>query len=177
MVLLILGGVGHPFDLTKTRLQTAAPGVYKGALHVVRQTLARDGVSGWVPFFCPLFSVTLSVVYSQIISRDGTPTPRGDPNICCIFLGAFSNTPNLELSYHSDSFTIYCQAYDASKKLIFALTPKRTTERLSTAELAAAGFMSAVPTTLITAPVERAKVMLQVSHTITTPFLWMISVR
>jgi hypothetical protein len=40
---------GHPFDLTKTRLQTAAPGVYKGALDVVKKTLARDGVSGCVP--------------------------------------------------------------------------------------------------------------------------------
>jgi solute carrier family 25 carnitine/acylcarnitine transporter 20/29 len=46
--------------------------------------------------------------------------------------------------------------------LILTLTPKRTSEKLSTAELAAAGFMSAVPTTLITAPVERAKVLLQV---------------
>jgi solute carrier family 25 carnitine/acylcarnitine transporter 20/29 len=35
---------------------------------------------------------------------------------------------------------------------------------LSTVELATAGFLSAVPTTLITAPVERAKVLLQVHH-------------
>lgn len=54
------------------------------------------------------------------------------------------------------------QAYDASKKLIFAVTPNRTSETLSTAELAAAGFLSAVPTTAVTAPVERAKVLLQV---------------
>jgi len=54
------------------------------------------------------------------------------------------------------------QAYDASKQLIFALTPSRKSESLSTGELAAAGFLSAVPTTLITAPVERAKVLLQV---------------
>lgn len=43
---------GHPFDLTKTRLQTAAPGVYTGALDVVRKTLARDGVRGWATFHC-----------------------------------------------------------------------------------------------------------------------------
>lgn len=54
------------------------------------------------------------------------------------------------------------QAYDASKKIILALTPNRTSEKLSLGELAAAGFMSAVPTTLVTAPVERAKVVLQV---------------
>lgn len=38
--------VGHPFDLTKTRLQTAAPGTYTGAIDVVKKTLARDGVKG-----------------------------------------------------------------------------------------------------------------------------------
>lgn len=43
--------VGHPFDLTKTRLQTAPPGTYTGGLDVVKQTLARDGVRGCVG--CP----------------------------------------------------------------------------------------------------------------------------
>ncbi|KAF8739556.1 mitochondrial carrier family, partial [Rhizoctonia solani] len=38
--------VGHPFDLTKTRLQTAPEGAYTGALDVVKKTLARDGVKG-----------------------------------------------------------------------------------------------------------------------------------
>lgn len=38
--------VGHPFDLTKTRLQTAEPGMYKGAMDVVKKTLAKDGVRG-----------------------------------------------------------------------------------------------------------------------------------
>lgn len=37
---------GHPFDLTKTRLQTAPEGTYRGGLDVVKQTLARDGVKG-----------------------------------------------------------------------------------------------------------------------------------
>lgn len=54
------------------------------------------------------------------------------------------------------------KAYDVSKQLIFSLTPNRSNERLSTVELATAGFLSAIPTTLITAPVERAKVLLQV---------------
>lgn len=38
--------VGHPFDLTKTRLQTAAKGEYRGAMDVVRRTLAQDGIKG-----------------------------------------------------------------------------------------------------------------------------------
>lgn len=112
--------VGHPFDLTKTRLQTAAPGAYTGAIDVVRKTLARDGVTG--------------------LYRGMVPPLLGVTPI----------------------FAVSFWAYDASKSLILTLTPKRTSEKLSTAELAAAGFMSAVPTTLITAPVERAKVLLQV---------------
>jgi solute carrier family 25 carnitine/acylcarnitine transporter 20/29 len=35
--------VGHPFDLVKVRLQTAETGVYKGAMDVVRKTIAREG--------------------------------------------------------------------------------------------------------------------------------------
>ena len=38
--------VGHPFDLTKTRLQTAAPGSYTGAVDVVRKTIGADGIKG-----------------------------------------------------------------------------------------------------------------------------------
>ena len=49
-----------------------------------------------------------------------------------------------------------------SKALIYAVTPNRQSKDLSVAEYAAAGFLSAIPTTLVTAPVERAKVLLQV---------------
>ncbi|KAG6911552.1 hypothetical protein DXG01_011854 [Tephrocybe rancida] len=118
--------VGQPFDLTKTRLQTAGPGVYTGALDVVKKTLARDGIAGlyrgMVP---PLLGVTPIFAMSFWLMRNPA------------------------------------QAYDTSKNLILAFTPQRTSQTLSTAELAAAGFLSAVPTTLITAPVERAKVVLQ----------------
>ena len=54
------------------------------------------------------------------------------------------------------------QAYDTSKLLILAATPGREDSSLSTMEIAAAGAMSAIPTTLVAAPVERAKVLLQV---------------
>ncbi|PPQ62991.1 hypothetical protein CVT24_006097 [Panaeolus cyanescens] len=112
--------VGHPFDLTKTRLQTASPGAYTGAIDVVKKTIARDGITG--------------------LYRGMVPP----------LLGV---TPIFAMSFW---------AYDASKQLIFAVTPNRASESLSIGELAAAGFMSAVPTTLVTAPVERAKVLLQV---------------
>ena len=54
------------------------------------------------------------------------------------------------------------QAYDMSKTLIYAVTPNRASKDLSVAEYATAGFLSAIPSTLVTAPVERAKVLLQV---------------
>ena len=40
--------VGHPFDLTKTRLQTAQPGMYTGAIDVVKKAVAQDGLTGHV---------------------------------------------------------------------------------------------------------------------------------
>jgi solute carrier family 25 carnitine/acylcarnitine transporter 20/29 len=53
-----------------------------------------------------------------------------------------------------------------SKQLILSVTPNRIDEKLSTAEVATAGFLSALPTTLVTAPVERAKVLLQVRNAV-----------
>jgi len=112
--------VGHPFDLTKTRLQTAPPGAYTGAVDVVKKTLARDGVRGlYRGMGPPLLSIT-------------------------------------------PMFAISFWAYDLGKKIVYAATPNRTDPHLSTAELAFAGFFSAVPTTLVAAPAERIKVVLQV---------------
>ncbi len=37
--------VGHPFDLVKVRMQTAAQGVYSGAIDVVKKTVAREGLA------------------------------------------------------------------------------------------------------------------------------------
>jgi solute carrier family 25 carnitine/acylcarnitine transporter 20/29 len=112
--------VGHPFDLTKTRMQTAAPGTYNGAIDVVKKTLARDGVKGMYRGIAPpLLGVT-------------------------------------------PIFAVSFWAYDMSQALIYAMTPNRTSKSLSTTELAVAGFLSAVPTTLVAGPVERAKVVLQV---------------
>lgn len=45
---------------------------------------------------------------------------------------------------------------------MYSVTPDRTSPGLSVPELAFAGFFSAVPTTLVAAPAERVKVVLQV---------------
>jgi solute carrier family 25 (mitochondrial carnitine/acylcarnitine transporter), member 20/29 len=39
---------GHPFDLTKTRLQTAPAGTYTGAIDVIKKALVKDGATGYV---------------------------------------------------------------------------------------------------------------------------------
>ncbi|KAF8319187.1 mitochondrial carrier domain-containing protein [Cantharellus anzutake] len=112
--------VGHPFDLTKVRLQTAPQGTYTGAIDVVKQTLARDGLKG---------------MYRGM----------GPPLV--------GVTPIFAISFWS---------YDLGKKIVYSLTPNRANTKLSTAELAFAGFFSAIPTTLVAAPAERIKVVLQV---------------
>lgn len=39
--------VGHPFDTTKTRLQTAPSGFYQNTIDCVRKTLQWEGTSGF----------------------------------------------------------------------------------------------------------------------------------
>jgi solute carrier family 25 carnitine/acylcarnitine transporter 20/29 len=60
-------------------------------------------------------------------------------------------------------FALSFWSYDLGKKLIYAATPNRTDKNFSLTEFAAAGFFSAVPTTLVAGPAERVKVLLQVS--------------
>ena len=48
MTLIHVSCTGHPFDLTKTRLQTAQPGMYTGAIDVVKKAVAKDGITGYV---------------------------------------------------------------------------------------------------------------------------------
>lgn len=56
----------------------------------------------------------------------------------------------------------YFQGYAMGKNIVYAATPNRPNKQLTNAELAFAGFFSAIPTTLVAAPVERVKVLLQV---------------
>nr|ODO01243.1 solute carrier family 25 (mitochondrial carnitine/acylcarnitine transporter), member 20/29 [Cryptococcus depauperatus CBS 7855] len=112
--------VGHPFDLTKTRLQTAPPGTYSGAVDVVRKTIAADGVRG--------------------MYRGVTPPVLGVTPI----------------------FAISFWGYDVGKRIAYSFSPNRTEQALSIPELAFAGAFSALPATLVAAPAERVKVLLQV---------------
>lgn len=112
--------VGQPFDLTKTRLQTAQAGQYSGMMDVVRKTFAKDGVSGF---------------YRGMSSPLAGVTPM---------------------------FAVSFWGYAMGKKLVYSFTPNRNSKELSYTEYAIAGGFSALPTTLIAAPMERIKVLLQV---------------
>lgn len=112
--------VGQPFDLTKTRLQTAQPGQYSGMMDVVRKTFAKDGISGF---------------YRGMSSPLAGVTPM---------------------------FAVSFWGYAMGKKLVYSFTPTRTSKDLSYTEYAVAGGFSALPTTLVAAPMERVKVLLQV---------------
>ncbi|GAA5866215.1 hypothetical protein JCM8547_007205 [Rhodosporidiobolus lusitaniae] len=92
------------------------------------------------------YSGTLDVV-KQTFARDG--------------LRGFYRGMGPPLVGVTPMFAVSFWGYAMGKKLVYAATPSRTSSVLSYGELAAAGFFSAVPTTLVAAPVERVKVLLQ----------------
>lgn len=79
-----------------------------------------------------------------------------------IFALSFWVSPSLFPTPARPALNKSSQSYDLGKKIVYSLTPNRTSTQLTTSELAFAGFFSAVPTTLVAAPVERIKVVLQV---------------
>lgn len=48
------------------------------------------------------------------------------------------------------------------QKLVYTITPNRKSKELTMSEFAFAGAFSAIPTTVITTPMERIKVVMQV---------------
>lgn len=112
--------VGHPFDLVKVRLQTAKPGVYNGAVDVVKKTIAKDGLTG---------------LYRGVAAPLAGVTPM---------------------------FAVSFWGYDLGKRLVSAVSSPGPDGNMSIAQISAAGFFSAIPTTGIAAPFERVKVILQI---------------
>lgn len=58
-------------------------------------------------------------------------------------------------------FALSFWSYDMGQKLVYTATPSRTSSKLSLWEYAFAGAFSAFPTTIITTPMERVKVVMQ----------------
>lgn len=95
--------VGQPFDLTKTRLQTAAAGTYTGGLDVVRKTLKADGIRGLyrgmgppLVGVTPIFALSFwsydtgkKIVYKFTPDRTNPKLSYGE----LAFAGAFSAVP------------------------------------------------------------------------------------
>ncbi|WFD35114.1 carnitine transporter [Malassezia cuniculi] len=95
--------VGHPFDLIKTRLQTAPPGTYKGAFDVIGKTVKADGIKGlYRGMGPPLIGVT-PIFALSFFSYDlgkqivyGLTPERKDPALTLgelAFAGFFSAVP------------------------------------------------------------------------------------
>ncbi|CEH14786.1 carnitine acyl carnitine carrier [Ceraceosorus bombacis] len=95
--------VGHPFDLTKTRLQTAAEGTYTGGLDVVRKTIKADGVKGMYRGMGPPLVGVTPIFAISFFSYDlgkkivyGLTPDRKDPKLGLgelAFAGFFSAVP------------------------------------------------------------------------------------
>lgn len=67
-------------------------------------------------------------------------------------------------------FAVSFWGYDVGKTLVRKLTPGSDPKTpLTTAQISAAGFFSAIPMTLITAPFERVKVLLQIQGQSSAP--------
>lgn len=95
--------VGHPFDLIKTRLQTAPPGTYSGSFDVIGKTIKADGVKGLyrgmgppligvTPIFAlSFFSYDLGkkIVYAATPGRKDSSLSLGE----LAFAGFFSAVP------------------------------------------------------------------------------------
>ncbi|KAF4301096.1 putative carnitine acyl carnitine carrier protein [Botryosphaeria dothidea] len=132
--------VGHPFDLVKVRLQTAEKGVYSGAMDVVRRTIAREG----------------------LVRRGLAAGLQQNRRLTNIFLlqGLYAGV-SAPLVGVTPMFAVSFWGYDVGKQLVSSVSPVRNNQ-FTIAQTSAAGFFSAIPMTLITAPFERVKVLLQI---------------
>lgn len=98
----------------------------------------------------------------QHVPRNG-PAPCGShTHLRPLLLGTYASSSHHPSTHLTNTLTILHQSYDMGKKLVYALTPSRTSQSLTIPELAFAGFFSAIPTTLVAGPAERIKVVLQV---------------
>lgn len=127
---------GQPFDLVKVRLQTAAAGVGSSTGPAVGAKGAgrQNAVS----------------IARQVLATEG--------------LKGFYRGMSAPLAGVTPIFALCFWAYESAKTGLAGLRgiPGADTTKLSLSDVAIAGALSAVPTTLIMAPGERIKVLLQV---------------
>lgn len=135
--------VGHPFDLVKVRMQTAEKGVYTGAIDVVRKTVAREGLR--------------KGLYAGVSAPLVGVTPMCKADLCYLI------TWGQILLMTEFTVAVSFWGFDVGKNLVRSFSPNTSQDTpFSIAQISAAGFFSAIPMTLITAPFERVKVLLQI---------------
>ncbi|KAH3901424.1 carnitine:acyl carnitine antiporter SCDLUD_002916 [Saccharomycodes ludwigii] len=129
--------VGHPFDLIKVRCQSNQA---SGLLDAIRQiqntasTAINNSASG------PKRLINIAGFYKGV----GPPLVGVTPIFAVSFWGYNLGKDVVEYFDNTKSYT--------------------TNYTLSTTQMAIAGFLSAIPTTAITTPIERVKVVMQTTH-------------
>jgi solute carrier family 25 carnitine/acylcarnitine transporter 20/29 len=120
--------VGHPFDLTKTRLQTAPNGTYSGTLDVVRKTIAADGIKGMyrgmgppLVGVTPIFAISFwsfdlgkKIVYSATPNRPSQDLSLGE----LAFAGFFSAIPTTLVAGPAERVKVLLQVSSSPLKMI-----------------------------------------------------------
>eukprot|EP00842_Homolaphlyctis_polyrhiza_P006241 jgi/Hompol1/6618/HPOL_003612-RA len=159
---------GHPFDTLKVRLQTSNE--YKGLADCFRKTVARDGLAGlYKGISSPLVGVTpmFGASLSLLLSLSLCLSPSSE-HCCCpqllgrplLYLNALHHLLLVNVANSGKCFLLR-QAYEVGQQLVYSFTPNRKSKDLSMLEFAIAGGFSAIPTTIVTTPMERVKVVLQ----------------
>ncbi|MCJ1238053.1 carnitine transporter [Varicellaria rhodocarpa] len=140
--------VGHPFDLVKVRLQTADKGTYSSAVDVVRKSVARAGLARVG------FDVAIRDARAKSRQTENTnQPPRANPMFLKVGTLRWCLRTPIMVSFWG---------YDVGKTLVTRFSSQPSSQPFSIPQLASAGFFSAIPMTLITAPFERVKVLLQI---------------
>ena len=99
--------VGHPFDTTKTRMQTAPPNYYKGVFDTITKTLKHEGPKGF-------FSGMSSPLFGQMFFR------------ACSFMTFYQTVRTLSESYdllESDKRILICSGAITGFTISFIETP------------------------------------------------------
>lgn len=138
---LVAGGVGgvcavitgHPFDLIKVRCQNG------------------------------MASSTSDAIKSIINDARALKIKNGAGNIATNSIRGFYKGVIPPLLGVTPIFAVSFWGYDLGKKIVARNNEDMGAAPLSMGQMATAGFISAIPTTLVTAPTERIKVVLQTS--------------
>ncbi|KAI9015433.1 mitochondrial carrier domain-containing protein [Hyaloraphidium curvatum] len=151
---LIAGGAGglgltlagYPFDLVKVKMQTAPASTYSGMLNCAAKILRADGPLGFY--------------------RGATPVFLGVVPIFATLFWAYDRAQHLAVRLWGGEKRVDVGPAAAKAPLV---------DRLSLDQIAFAGGLSAVPTTILMGPAERVKILLQIQEKGSTKYSGAVS--